>query len=116
VSALAIHPTGAAVAAQTHNGEIVVFGIKKGLKVSAKRAFVGHRPDAFPCRMAVSPDGKYIASGDAGGGLFIWDWESAKLRKTFELHEQVLIKAEWSPSNPSQIVTASWDNTLALLD
>jgi pre-mRNA-processing factor 17 len=66
--------------------------------------------------MAVSPDGSFVASGDADGSLFIWDWKTAALRKTFQLHDQVVVKADWSPLNPSQIVTASWDNSMSLLD
>jgi pre-mRNA-processing factor 17 len=116
ISALAVHPTKPFVAAQMQGNEVVVFKTSPSFGVDKKRSFTGHNPGAAACRMSISPDGTYLASGDATGALFIWDWESATLKKTFQLHEQVVSKAEWSPYNPSQVVTSSWDNSLCLLD
>ncbi|KAH0788255.1 WD40 repeat-like protein [Histomonas meleagridis] len=115
ITALVAHPTEPYVMGQM-GGEIVVFRTSPNFNVYSKRSFVGHHPESFACRMTMSPDGSFLASGDARGSLFIWEWKSAQLKKTFELHDQVLIKADWSPYNPSQIITASYDNTMVLLD
>lgn len=115
VSALAVHPKKPFILGQMQN-EIAVFRAETGFRVHQKRSFVGHQTESFACGITMSPDGTYVASGDATGSLFIWDWKTATIRKTFELHDQVLIGAAWSPHSPSQIATCSWDNTLCLLD
>jgi pre-mRNA-processing factor 17 len=116
IAALTAHPRKPFVLGQMQGSEIVVFKASETFAVYRKRSFTGHNPEAFACRIAVSPDGSFVASGDSAGSLFIWDWKTAALRKTFQLHDQVVIKADWSPLNPSQIVTASWDNSMSLLD
>jgi pre-mRNA-processing factor 17 len=116
ITALVAHPRKPFVLAQMQGNEIAVFKAGNAFEVCKKRSFVGHNPEAFACRMTMSPDGSFVASGDATGSLFIWDWKSAALRKTFQLHDQVVVKADWNPLNPSQIITASWDNSLSLLD
>lgn len=116
ITALACHPRKPMILGQMQGAEIAVFRAESVFKTSRKRSFVGHRPESFACRMTVSPDGAYVATGDSSGSLFIWDWKTASLKKTFQLHDQVLIRAAWSPYNPSQIITGSWDNTLNLLD
>ncbi|OHS96188.1 pre-mRNA splicing factor [Tritrichomonas foetus] len=116
ISALVAHPTEPFICGQMQTGEIVVFKTSPSFSCYQKRSFTGHNPQSFPCRMTISPDGSFLASGDSDGKLYIWEWKSAILKKTFELHSQVLIKADWSPYNPSQILTASYDNSLCLLD
>ena len=116
ITALASHPSKPLVLGQLRSAEIAVFRADTTFQVSRKRSFAGHRPESFACRMTMSPDGTYVATGDSTGTLFIWDWKTASLKKTFQLHDQALIRASWSPYNPSQVVTGSWDNTLSLLD
>lgn len=115
ISALAAHPKKPFILGQM-DSEIAIFKADSEFNVHEKRSFVGHKTESFGCGITMSPDGTYVASGDASGSLFIWDWKTATIRKTFELHDQVLIDAKWSPHNPSQIVTCSWDNTMFLLD
>lgn len=116
ISALVAHPRDPYVCGQMQTGEIVVFKTSPTFSCYQNRSFVGHNAQSFPCRMTISPDGSFIASGDSEGKLFIWEWKSAILKKTFDIHSQVLIRADWSPYNPSQIITASYDNSLCLLD
>lgn len=116
ITTLVPHPTEPYVMGQMEGGEIVVFKTSPNFNVYSKRSFTGHQTDSFPCRMTMSPDGSFLASGDASGSLYIWDWKSATIKKTFQLHNQVLIKAQWSPYHPSQIITSSYDNTMVLLE
>ena len=116
ISALCAHPTESFVCGQMTTGEIVLFQTSPSFTTYRNKSFTGHNPQSYNCRMTISPDGSFIASGDADGKLYIWEWKSAIVKKTFENHSQVLIKADWSPYNPSQIITASYDNSLCLLD
>ena len=116
IRSLIAHPISNSVAAQMQNKEIIVFNTESGFTIDRQRSFSGHIIDSFGCRITISPDGQFIASGDKTGALYIWNWKTTKLVKTFKLHNDVIIKAQWSPLDSSQIVTGSNDNTLCLLD
>lgn len=117
ILALEAHPTQPYVLGQMENEEIVVFKTNPNFVSDKKRSFSGHNIQTFACRFTMSPDGKYVASGDSTGSLYIWDWESTLLKKKFNMiHNHVIIRSVWSPHNPSHIVTASYDNTLSLFD
>lgn len=114
ISALVAHPKEPYICGQMQ-GEIVVFKTSPFV-CDPNRSFTGHNPESFPCRMTISCDGSFIASGDSEGKLYIWEWKSGILKKTFHPHTQTVIKADWSPYHASQIITASYDNSLRLLD
>ena len=36
----------------------------------------------YACQIGVSPDMKYVISGDGDGRLWLWDWKSTKVART----------------------------------
>jgi len=116
ISNVVAHPKLNSVVGQMQKKEIVVINVSNGISIDTQRSFFGHSTDSVPCRMSVSPDGQYVASGDKDGSLYIWNWKTTKLVKTFKLHDDVVTKAQWSPYDASQIVTSSHDNTICLYE
>jgi hypothetical protein len=48
-------------------------------KLNKKKHFVGHTIAGYACQVGVSPDLKYVISGDGDGKLWLWDWKSTKV-------------------------------------
>ena len=116
IRALTTHPLEPILAAQIRGGEIAT--IASDTLTLKEKSFTGpgFKTETYPCRFSFSPDGSFLTSGDASGSVWIWKWSDCTLRKTFDCHEKAICKAQWSPFNPSQIITASYDNTMCLLD
>ena len=62
--------------------------------------------------MAWSPNGKYIASGDEGGTVQVWDALTGTLQVTYTGHSDSITHLAWSP-NSRYLATASghWGQT-----
>ena len=118
VTALAAHPIEPVVVGQLAHKEIAVFNYKDlKLSIDHERSFVGSNCESFPCRMSISPDGKFVVQGDKLGSIHVWDWKSAKMLRSYSVpNNNVISKAQWSPLHPSQIICSCYDNNLYLLD
>jgi pre-mRNA-processing factor 17 len=93
-----------------------------------KKRFAGHTIAGYACKVAFSPDGKYISSGTGSGDLVFWDWKTGKIAKRLRGHKEVVIDHAWLPNEhvstrfqvrvkliiQSKVVTASWDGLIKL--
>jgi pre-mRNA-processing factor 17 len=114
---VAKHPNGKYLAYQSADlsHEMAIINTKDFIR-SSKRSIKGHLLAGYKCQQSFSPDGQFLASGDANGCLFVWDWKSSKIVRKIQAHEQVVTACEWHPQETSKIITCSWDGTLKLFD
>jgi pre-mRNA-processing factor 17 len=79
--------------------------------------FKGHTNAGYACRMDFSPNGKYLASGDGEGRLFVWDWGSTNVYRKLSAHtDGPCIDVKWHPTEASWVATAGWDGIIKLWD
>jgi len=109
-------PDGKVFLGQSMNNEIHVYGAKDKYSQIRKKIFKGHMNAGYACGLDMSPDGKYVLSGDGDGRAFIWDWKSLKIYKKIKAHDKVCIDVKWHPIEPSRMATASWDGTIKYWD
>ncbi len=62
-----------------------------------------------------SPNGEYIASGEDGGLIKIWDTDSGDLILECRGHDASVMSVDWSPDG-TRITSASVDNTIKIWD
>jgi len=60
-----------------------------------------------------SPDGNYIAAGDNGGYVHVWDWREEKLKRRFNSTGMKLEIVDWAPTG-KYLVTGGFDNYLRI--
>jgi WD40 repeat protein/serine/threonine protein kinase len=65
--------------------------------------------------LAVSPNGRLIATGHADGGIRLWDVSTQQLRRSIQEHDESVDRIAFSETS-SQIVTASFDGRAKILD
>ncbi len=66
-------------------------------------------------RFALSPNGKYIAVGDANNTIQLWDMKGNRIGSPFRGHENSITSLAFSP-NGRFIASGSWDKTVRLWD
>lgn len=120
------------------DNQILVFSADERARLFRKKRFVGHNSAGYACQVNFSPDGKYVfvyegvrtcirltqitffvhhrylLSGDANGGLLVYDWASQKVKKRFRAHDKPTIGVEWHPQEASMVASCSWDDTIKL--
>ena len=118
VPAAALHPNGKYFAGQSMDNSIVVYDCKGNFKANRKKKFTGHINSGYACGLKFSPDGQFLASGDADGKLWFWNWKTCKNYRTINVHDEgnVCIDVEWHPIEPSKVATCCWDGTIKLWD
>ena len=133
-TAMAINPRVPALAAQTHDLGIHAFRIGRqsddpsfnGLLSSTsgdnllltrqvERHFEGHQTLGYGCGIGFSPDGRFISSGDALGGVHIWEWHGgSKMRYLEKAHTGPVMDVAWHPQERSVMATCSLDCSIKL--
>lgn len=69
----------------------------------------------FSC-MALSPDGKQLATGGIDGVIRVWDVETGKLNRALIGHEYYVYGLSWSPDGRALASAGSFDATIRLWD
>ncbi|KAL6937560.1 hypothetical protein ACO0RG_004071 [Hanseniaspora osmophila] len=83
-----------------------------------KKKFVGHDCAGHGIGLSCSPDGRYLVSGDSKGKLMIWDWNTTKVLKSFQVdrtNKPVSIVA-WSPQETSKVLCSGSVGKIQLYD
>ncbi|SCU85792.1 LAME_0D02828g1_1 [Lachancea meyersii CBS 8951] len=114
---VAIHPANNYFAAQSMDNAIYTFSMKPKYKRHPKKKFEGHKCAGYGIGFTLSPDGRYICSGDTGGQIFIWDWKTTHLLKQLEVPDKKPISTlAWSPQETSKLVCAGNGGYIYLYD
>ncbi|CAM9868662.1 unnamed protein product [Phaeothamnion confervicola] len=115
--ATALHPSGNFWVGQSMDNQILTWGARDRFKQNRKKEFKGHINAGYACQMSFSPNGKFLASGDGQGKLFVWDWGSTKIYRKMDAHDNgPAISTAWHPREPSWVATAGWDGLIKLWD
>ena len=64
----------------------------------------------------IRPDGRVMVAGDETGAVQVFDVNSRAILKTWKEHNQPVWSIKWSPTDPTQLLSASDDRTLRLWD
>nr|XP_021151750.1 WD repeat-containing protein 27 isoform X2 [Columba livia] len=78
-----------------------------------ERRFEGHSSRCYPCGIAVSPCGRFIASGSDDKYAYIYEMRSSTFSHKLGGHTESVINVAFSPSSP-QLTTATLDGKLQL--
>ncbi|KAA8499867.1 Pre-mRNA-processing factor 17 [Porphyridium purpureum] len=110
----AVHPSGSAVTYQSMDNKLVTYGLRQRdrFKQNSRKTFVGHVSAGYACEPCFSTDGRFLASGDALGRLFFWDWSTARVAHALQAHDGACSSVQWHPTETGTVVTAGWDGML----
>nr|XP_030124202.3 WD repeat-containing protein 27 isoform X5 [Taeniopygia guttata] len=78
-----------------------------------ERRFEGHSSRCYPCGIAVSPCGRFIASGSDDKYAYIYEMRSSTFLHKLGRHTESVINVSFNPSSP-QLTTATLDGKLRL--
>ena len=82
---------------------------RKLLKTIARFDDVAHGAE-------IRRDGRVMVAGDETGSIQVFDVNSRAILKTWKEHKQPVWSTRWSPTDPTQLLSASDDRTLRLWD
>ncbi|XP_021248597.1 WD repeat-containing protein 27 isoform X3 [Numida meleagris] len=81
--------------------------------LKCERRFEGHGSRSYPCGIAVSPCGQFIASGSDDKCAYIYEMHSSTFSYKLGRHTESVINVAFSPFSP-QLATATLDGKLQL--
>ncbi|XP_072188457.1 WD repeat-containing protein 27 isoform X2 [Excalfactoria chinensis] len=81
--------------------------------LKCERRFEGHSNRSYPCGIAVSPCGKFIASGSDDKCAYIYEMHSSTFSHKLGGHTDSVVNVAFSPFSP-QLTTATLDGKLRM--
>lgn len=113
--AVVLHPKKDVMALQSMNNEILVWGAQGKFQAKNKKKFTSHQTAGYACQMSVSPDGRFLCTGDGAGKLYYYDWASTKCFQRMQAHDKgPAICVDWHPVEGSLVVSCGWDGVIKL--
>jgi DNA-binding beta-propeller fold protein YncE len=91
-------------------GEIVLWDAGTG---TLQKRLTGHTDIAQ--RVAISPDGKTVASGSLNGTLIVWDMQTGQIKQTLTGHTLIMTALAFSPDSRI-LASGNFDRTVKLWD
>ncbi|EGR31039.1 hypothetical protein IMG5_118640 [Ichthyophthirius multifiliis] len=112
-----IHPQEKFFAGQCSDNKVQIYDTKGGnFRLNRKKVFQGHSSLGYAIGIDFSPDGQFLASGDAEGRAFFWDWKTCKNYRVIQAHDGVCIDVRWHPIEQSKVATCGWDGLIKYWD
>lgn len=106
--AIAFSPDGKKLAATTYDGRVNVWDTQTRSRTAAFQT-----KGVFGVTLDWSSDGKYVASGHANGGLYIFSMAKGKLLHSLSGHNRTIRSVKFSPG--SSLLAAAGDSTVLTL-
>jgi pre-mRNA-processing factor 17 len=113
IPVITLHPGGSYFAGQSLDNQIVVYQARERFAQQKKKKFTGHNVAGYACDLAISPDGRFLASGDGDGRLHFWDWRRGRPLQKYRAHDDgPAIACAWHPVEPAMVATCGWDGII----
>ena len=115
IAATDIHPNDKYFLGQSSNNRILCFDVKaQSIRLNKKKKFMGHQTGGYSVGVKISPDGKFVATGDSEGRVFFYDWKSTKVYSVLHAHDNVVIGIDFHPNDSNRFLTCSLDGTVKM--
>ena len=110
-----MHPSEKFLLCQSLDNRIVVYQAGDRFALQRKKKMEGHNVAGYACDIAVSPDGRFVCSGDSNGKLFFWDFKRTRKLQQYHAHDKgPSIGCVWHPVEPSTMFTCGWDGVIKM--
>jgi len=110
---ITLHPNNGCWLGQGLDNVISVYQAGDRFALQRKKRFTGHVVAGYACEIGVSPDGRFVCSGDGEGRLFFWDWRGHKILQKYRAHDKgPTIGCVWHPLESSTVFTCGWDGII----
>lgn len=96
------------MACQNLDNSVTVYECGEKFRLKGGKRFKGHSCAGYAIQIAFSPDGRFLATGDATGRALFYDWRSARCYRTLQCHDNVCMTLDWHPITPSHVATGAW--------
>mmetsp|Transcript_38419 Transcript_38419/g.80835 ORF Transcript_38419/g.80835 Transcript_38419/m.80835 type:complete len:673 (+) Transcript_38419:63-2081(+) len=112
---ITMHPSEKFMVCQSLDNRIVVYQAGERYSLQRKKKMEGHNVAGYACDIAISPDGRFVCSGDSNGKLFFWDFKRTRMLQKYHAHDKgPSIGAVWHPVEPSTMFTCGWDGVIKM--
>jgi pre-mRNA-processing factor 17 len=112
---ITMHPSEKFLLCQSLDNRIVVYQAGERYGLQRKKKMEGHNVAGYACDIAISPDGRFVCSGDSNGKLFFWDFKRTRILQKFHAHDKgPSIGAVWHPVEPATVLTCGWDGVIKM--
>lgn len=108
------HPYNDVFMAQSNANYIVLFNSKSPYKMNKYKRFESHIVEGYKTQFDINFDGDLVASASANGRIYVYDYKSTRLLKTYKLLSQPSIAVQWNHTVPSLLACSFWDGSLAV--
>lgn len=110
-----MHPSEKYLVCQSMDNRIVVYQAGDRYGLQRKKKMEGHNCAGYACDIAISPDGRFVTSGDSNGKLYFWDFKRTRMLQKYHAHDKgPAIGAVWHPVDPSTMFTCGWDGAIKM--
>lgn len=112
---ITMHPSERFLVCQSLDNRIVVYQAGDRYALQRKKKMEGHNTAGYACDIAISPDGRFVCSGDSNGKLFFWDFKRTRILQKYHAHDKgPSIACAWHPVEPSTVFTCGWDGVIKM--
>lgn len=119
LTAVTLHSASSTLACQSFKGKIFCFSLQLkpvSITLNAKKQFYGFKSRGYICPLTVCCGTTALASGDAEGNVFIWDWEKGFVKGKGERalrHERAVSALVWNAGDGC-LISAGLDGVLCV--
>lgn len=112
---ISMHPSERYLVCQSLDNKILVYQAGDRFALQRKKKLEGHNTAGYACDIAISPDGRFVCSGDSNGKLFFWDFKRTRMLQKYHAHDKgPCIGAVWHPVEASTVFTCGWDGVIKM--